>query len=192
MASWRALTAQVKPHFLFNSLNMVEYLVETDPKNAKFAVRQLAQLYRRVLAHSKQELIRIGDEVGLVSEYLSIQKLRFGDRLQHSVAVPKSLESVLIPPHILFHLVENAVKHGVDKRSEPTPVGVNVQTDGDSVLIAVSNPLGRLGPKEKGESFGVSYIKDQLRMVFGDNASMKLSTEGGMFAAEITVPRILP
>jgi signal transduction histidine kinase len=109
----KALRAQINPHFLFNTLNSISALIRIRPDEAEFVTQQLADLFRYSLRSSKQPLVTLADELSAVEMYLSIEKARFGERLQIDIQVPSDLHTVALPSMILQPLVENAVKHGL-------------------------------------------------------------------------------
>src|SRR5690606_34224973 len=111
-AQLTALRAQINPHFLFNALTTIGYLIEAAPDKALQTLLQLTKLLRSVLSRSA-EFITLGEELALIESYLEIEKARFEERLKLTSDVPASLRRVRIPSLILQPLVENAVKHGV-------------------------------------------------------------------------------
>ena len=114
----KALRAQINPHFLFNTLNSISALIRIRPDEAEFVTQQLADLFRYSLRSSKQPLVTLADELSAVEMYLSIEKARFGERLQIDLQVPSDLHTVALPSMLLQPLVENAVKHGLHSTDE--------------------------------------------------------------------------
>ena len=112
-AELRALRAQLNPHFLFNALTTIGYLIQVAPDRAQSTLLRLTSLLRGVLRRSTTEFLRLGDEIALVQAYLEIEEARFEERLRVRIAVDAALHDVLIPSLLLQPLVENAVKHGI-------------------------------------------------------------------------------
>jgi signal transduction histidine kinase len=125
-AELRALRAQINPHFLFNALTTVGYLIQTAPDRALDTLMRLTSLLRGVLRHSDGEFSTLGEEIDLIEAYLEIERARFEDRLRVMVDVPASLRALRIPALLIQPLVENAIKHGV------TPQ----RTGGEVVILA--------------------------------------------------------
>jgi LytS/YehU family sensor histidine kinase len=113
-AELRALRAQINPHFLFNALTTIGYLIQTAPDRALGTLMQLSGLLRGVL-RSGEEFITIGEELSLIEAYLDIERARFEDRLRVRIDVPWEIRELRIPALILQPLVENAIKHGISE-----------------------------------------------------------------------------
>jgi LytS/YehU family sensor histidine kinase len=114
------MQAQVEPHFLFNTLASVDYLIETDPSTASKMQKNLIQYLRAALPQMREGSTTLGKEVHLCRAYLEILKFRMEDRLQYTVTVPQGLMSAQFPPMMLQSLVENSIRHGL----EPKPRAV--------------------------------------------------------------------
>ena len=112
-AELRALQAQLNPHFLFNALTTIGYLIQTAPSRAMDTLMGLTGLLRRILKRSTGELVTLGEELELIEMYLAIERARFEERLRVKIDVPFELRGLPIPPLLLQPLVENAVKHGI-------------------------------------------------------------------------------
>jgi signal transduction histidine kinase len=112
-AELRALRAQINPHFLFNALTTVGYLIQTAPDRALETLMRLTQLLRGVLRRSEGEFATLGEEIELIESYLDIERARFEDRLRVMIDVPSSLRQIRVPALLIQPLVENAIKHGV-------------------------------------------------------------------------------
>ena len=109
------LKSQLNPHFLFNALNSIKALITEDPNQARNAINKLSNLLRRTLNTSGETLININEELDLVESYLALEKIRFEERLNYTIEADAKSSSQKIPPLMLQTLVENAVKHGIDK-----------------------------------------------------------------------------
>ena len=112
-AELRALRAQLNPHFLFNALTTVGYLIQTSPNRAMETLLRLTSLLRGVLRRTTTEFGTLGDELDLIEAYLEIEQARFEERLRVTIDVPAALRTLPIPPLLVQPLVENAVKHGI-------------------------------------------------------------------------------
>jgi LytS/YehU family sensor histidine kinase len=112
-AELRALRAQINPHFLFNALTTIGYLIQTAPDRALETLMRLTQLLRGVLRRSEGEFATLGEEIELIESYLDIERARFEDRLRVMIDVPSSLRRIRVPALLIQPLVENAIKHGV-------------------------------------------------------------------------------
>lgn len=194
-AELKALRAQVNPHFLFNALTTIGYLIETAPPRALNTLMQLTALLRGVLK-SEGEFTTLGRELELVEHYLKIEHERFEERLRVRIDVPHALRAIRIPTLVVQPLVENAIKHGV----APSKSGGDVEViaaivthaDGRRLRIAVRNsgaPLRAAAPRAAGERVGVNNVRRRLTGHYGATASLSLLTdEAGNTVAELSMP----
>ncbi len=168
-----ALTAQLQPHFLFNSLNVCAGLVHTRPDAAEAMLDELASLLRYAVDNGERRLVPLASELGAAKAYLAIQSGRFGERLRHEVIAPEELAAApALPPMSLQPLVENAVQHGLDAE-EGGLVRITCRRDGERFLISVENS-GREDPARttRGTGIGQRNVRDRLRLVYGDAAAL--------------------
>ena len=186
-ARLKLLQAQVEPHFLFNTLAAVDYLIETDAKRASVMQKTLISYLRAALPQMRQESSTLGREITLIRAYLQLLKLRIEDRLEFEIKVAPNLESAVFPPMVLQTLVENAIKHGI----EPKPEGgrITVQADiidsqlrVDVVDTGVGLPDGDIfGSSKNGSGLGLDNIRNRLALLYPGASRMELRSghEGG-------------
>lgn len=190
-AELKALRAQINPHFLFNALTTIGYLIETAPPRALNTLMQLTALLRGVLK-SEGEFTTLGRELELVEHYLKIEHERFEERLRVRIDVPQSLRVLRIPTLVLQPLVENAIKHGVAPSKSGGDVEVIAAVDGRSLRLRVRNsgaPLHAASPRYPGEHVGVENVRRRLSGHYGADASLTLAAgSGGETVAEIVLP----
>jgi signal transduction histidine kinase len=137
-AELKALKAQIDPHFLFNTLNTIAALIQTDPVQAEATVERLAGMFRYVLAGTERGLVPLREELAFVDDYLKIEQARFGERLRITRQIEPGALDVPVPSLILQPLVENAVVHG--RRADGSvDLALHVQPDGDHVTITVAD-----------------------------------------------------
>jgi two-component system, LytTR family, sensor kinase len=195
-AELRALRAQINPHFLFNALTTVGYLVRTSPDQAVRTLLRLTELLRRVL-RSEDEVVTLAGELQLVEAYLEIEKARFEERLRVSIDVPEAVKHVKIPSFVLQLLVENAVKHGVAASRAGGTVSVTARLQpaadgaaGDRLVLIVSDTGGGgLADGHEGPGIGLANVRRRLELAYGDAASLNLADEAnGGVRAVVVVP----
>lgn len=192
-AELRALRAQVNPHFLFNALTTIGYLIESAPPRALRTLLRLTALLRAVLK-SDGEMTTLGRELEMVEHYLDIEKERFEERLQVRLDVPTALRRLPVPTLIVQPLVENAVKHGIAPAVRGGVVDVSAQLVGSAessaLVLTVRNTGAPLGESSTapGTRVGLSNVERRLRGHYGAAAALSLSAEGGITIAEVRVP----
>ena len=190
----RALRAQVNPHFLFNTLTTVGYLIQSAPPRALETLLRLTALLRTVL-RSEGEFTTLSRERDLIDDYLSIERERFEERLQVTIDIPDHLGNVQIPPLIVQPLIENAIKHGIAAARAGGQVTVQARMDvarGHSQLvIQVRNtgaPLHAAGT-ESGAGVGLRNVNQRLRLYYNGLASLTLASDAdGATIAELRMP----
>jgi hypothetical protein len=133
-----ALTAQIRPHFLFNTLNTISAQITHDPAGAQENLGRLGDMFRYTMKHARQDTVPLCDEIDMAHEYLLLEKARFGDRLQFTLPEPADTR---LPGLTLQPLVENAVRHGVAKRADGGCVTVSVEYTGEKRILKVRNPV---------------------------------------------------
>lgn len=168
------LSAQLNPHFLFNSLNSIKALVLENPTGARRAIDLLSDLLRTSLYDKEHLTISIAEEMALVNDYVELEKLRFEERLTINMNLDKSLDKVKIPPLSIQLLVENAIKHGVDKQIQGGTVDISVQKKEGYVEVQVKNP----GVFLKGEDAGVGLknLSERLLLQYDGLAKIEIAT----------------
>ncbi|MBL0175758.1 MAG: histidine kinase [Ignavibacteria bacterium] len=187
-AELRALRAQLHPHFLFNSLNSVSALTSIDPEAARDMCLKLASYLRKTLAAGVDESISLDDEVALAGTYLSIEAVRFGERLRVETAVTPEAAHCVVPALILQPLVENAVMHGIARMLDGGTVRIATARSGDRIRITVSNPCEAAKDTGREGGHGLRIVRERLRARYGADASLTVAASGGVFEAEIILP----
>jgi LytS/YehU family sensor histidine kinase len=182
----RALRAQLNPHFLFNALTTVGYLLRAAPDRALATVYRLSDLLRAVLRRSGGEFVTLGEELEIVEAYLAIERERFEDRLLVLVDVPEELRTARIPPLLLQPLVENSVKHGISRLKHGGSIVLSAKVQSNGQGNAVSATL-QLSVSDTGAGFdsdapsqtrdggvGLSSVRRRLERHFGAAASFEV------------------
>ncbi len=181
-----ALTARIRPHFLFNALNGVLGTIRSDPRRAERALEELAELFR-ALMREQHGLVSLADELDLCRRYLDIESLRLGDRLVVDWEVD-DVEDARVPPLILQPLIENAIYHGVEHVAHASRIGVRIAQRGDELRIEVDNPLADAGEVRVGNRIALDNIRERLQLFFDLEASLEVGPRGGRFHVVIRLP----
>ena len=186
-ARLQALELQLQPHFLFNTLHAIGGLVRQGRGPEAIAmIAGLSDLLRYSLDQAGKHLVPLEQELAIVGRYLEIQRLRFSDRLEVDVDVQPEARRGLVPALMLQPLVENAVRHGIERTSGAGTITVSARRDGDRLRLAIENPGTDVG--EGGEGIGVANTRARLAQLFGDRHEFALRSEGGRVIAEVTMP----
>lgn len=182
-AELRALRAQLNPHFLFNALTTIGYLIQTAPEKAVETLMRLTQLLRGVL-RSTGEFSTLGDEIKLIESYLEIERARFEERLSVKIDVSPELQRMRIPSLILQPLVENAVKHGISNTKKGGEVKISARVEGQNLMLEVTDTGAGVDKKNLIESrqsrVGLNNIEQRLQSHYGKAASFEIESEIGI------------
>ncbi len=182
-----ALTAQIKPHFLFNALTSLEQLIDVSPAKAKSGIARLAGLYRRLLDASKQTYFCAADEIDLAAGYLEIQQIRFGDRLRVDISADPGVRGRKVPATLLLTLAENAVKHGIEPSLAGGTVSISMTEEEGGVDIVVMNPKSDR-PSDTSTGHGLLDLRERLALLYGGRAHFSLFEKEDAVVAHVSIP----
>jgi len=171
-ARLQALTARIRPHFLFNSLNAVLSLIRAEPRRAETALEELADLFR-ALMRDNRDLLPLADEIALCRQYLNLEKLRLGERLNVEWGVVDVPEDLKVPPLLLQPLLENAVYYGIEPSSEPGTVRIRFARKGDELHIGLANPCPPGSAASGGNHMAVANIRERLALYYDLEARLE-------------------
>ena len=183
----RSIRTNLNPHFLFNSLNTIKSLTYEDSAKASEAIIALSEILRSSLRITRSEEIPLREELIVIRAYLDLQKIRFGDRLSYEFRIDKECELLELPPMLFHQLVENAVKHGVEKQSARSTIVLEGLLQNRNLILRVMNrgTLLEVGV----EGLGLQSIKQELESLYGDKASFSIrEANGDTVVAEISLP----
>lgn len=184
-----ALTARIRPHFLFNSLNAVLGVIRSDPRRAETALEELADLFRNLMQDNRN-LVPLSAELALTRQYLDLERLRLGDRLQVRWDVDSCPPDALVPPLMLQPLLENAVYHGVEPLDRPGEIEVRLSRLQDQLLISVANPCPEAEGTHhhSGNRMALENIRERLALFFDLEASLSTGLQNGRYEVRIELP----
>jgi two-component system sensor histidine kinase AlgZ len=190
-ARLQALQARIRPHFLFNSLNAVLTLIRSEPRRAETALEDLADLFR-VLMRDTRKLTTLREEITLCEQYLGIEKIRLGDRLQVTWTIENLNEAALISTKIaallLQPLIENAVHYGIEPVAKGGVITVKVERVLEKIEIKVVNSFHLHARLPQGNHMALDNIKQRLKLLYDIEASLSTSIVGDMFEVKLIFP----
>jgi len=190
-ARLQALQARIRPHFLFNSLNAVLSLIRTEPRRGESTLEDLADLFR-VLMSDSRNMSTLEAEIRLCRQYLSIEKIRLGDRLHVRWSTDNISDRVLrtarVPVLLLQPLLENAVHYGVEPMAAPEPIQVHVSRTLDRLDIAVTNAWDPSSPRPGGNQMALANIRERLALLYDVEAQLITGAAGDRFEVRLRLP----
>lgn len=186
-----ALTARIRPHFLFNALNAVLGVIRSDPRRAEAALEELSDLFR-VLMRENRELVPLSEEIRVARQYLALERLRLGERLQVKWEIESCPPDALMPPLVLQPLLENAVYHGIEPSGQPGEITIRFNRRGDQLLIELTNPYHAEAQPHVGNQMALANIRERLMLFYDLDARLETSLVGHaemrQYCVCITVP----
>jgi hypothetical protein len=195
----RLLQAQVEPHFLYNTLANLRYLIQKNSPDALKMTDALIEYLRTSVPDMRAQRVKLGREIDHARHYLEIMRMRLGGRLDFAIDVPESLRAIEVPPLVLLTLVENAIKHGIAPRVEGGAVGVSARDDGERIVIEVADTgAGLQSAREaptKGDASthaGLENAEGRLWLTYGDSAELTLAANVPRgTVATVRIPRTI-
>jgi LytS/YehU family sensor histidine kinase len=179
------LHTQLNPHFLFNALNTIKYLSQSNPAQAERAIDLLSDLLRNSLYRGDQMLISLKEELQLVTDYLELEQMRFEERLSYQVSCGIELHSVQLPRLSIQTLVENATKHGIAKSPLGGTIHINLKASPGYLEAEVQNP-GTL--RNEGKGLGLKNLRQRLEISYQGRAVLSLTESNHQVCANLKIP----
>lgn len=179
-ARLRTLRSQLQPHFLFNTLNTIASFVRDEPLKAERMIARLSAMLRSSLHRASAQEVPLREELDLLEPYLEIERMRFEDRLRIEVDAEPAVLSARVPSLMLQPLVENAVRHGVARRTGSGRVAIHARREHDRLRIEVRDDGVGLEPADGERSgIGLANIRARLRRLYGERQSFTLEDASG-------------
>jgi two-component system LytT family sensor kinase len=191
-----ALTHQIHPHFLFNTLTSISSLIRSQPETARLLIVKLSGLLRRRL-RSQEHFVTLREELDAVDEYLDIERVRFGPSLVVDKTLDEGSLEVMVPSMILQPLVENSIKHGLARKVGEGRVSIRASRHGGHAIIEVADngvgmPTDRLLSSSSQSGIGLRNVNERLRVIYGAGYQLRLhSVPGQGTLARIEIPEIV-
>lgn len=186
----KALTGQINPHFLFNSLNVLYNLALKASKETSSAIVKLSDILRYVIYEAGKDKVPVTSERQLISNYLDLQKFRIDSGSTINFNSDIRDESVKIAPMLILPLVENSFKHGLKGDINKTFVDINLNSDDKMLRFIIENNRGNADPhiqESKSSGIGLKNIADRLQLIYPDSHSLDIFDEAAKFRVELTL-----
>jgi len=188
-AKLASLTNQLNPHFLFNSLNNIRFMIYENAAHADEMITAFSEILRYSLTSSKQDKIAIEKELMIIDRYIDIVRLQLGDRLDFQLNFSSSCQQCLIPPMALQILVENAIKHGIENIKAKARLNVKITNKDELLLIEVCNPVAKsVAMPIQGTGTGLKNIKQRLSLLYGELAQLSVTPLDHSFTVTLVLP----
>jgi two-component system LytT family sensor kinase len=187
-----ALASQINPHFLFNTLTSVSSLIRSEPEKARTLIVKLSGLLRRLL-RSQEHFVTLREELEAIDEYLDIESIRFGPKLQIEKHIDPATLDLIVPSMMLQPLVENSIKHGLAQKLGEGRITIRtLREDDHAVIDVIDNGMGissENATRVKGTGIGLRNVNERLRVIYGANYQLQLdSVQGEYTCARVVIP----
>ncbi len=186
------LKSQINPHFLFNTLNSIGTLMNTDKAKARQMMTMLSDVFRYALDSNNAREVPLSEELKFIRNYISIQQVRFGSRLQYKENIDQDCLNLTIPPMVLQPLVENSVKHGITPKEEGGTITVTIKRQNGKVKFRVADDGIGLRNKNKFEwsNTGVGLVNSDTRLqnMYGKEARLQIMAGDDGFVVDFNIP----
>lgn len=184
------LQSRIRPHFLFNTLNSAIALVRQEPARAEGLLEDLSDLFRAALAE-QGESVTLAQEIALAKHYLSIEQVRFGERLQVHWQLDPAANQAKLPPLLLQPLVENAVRHGVEPNPHGASIVISTKLEGSKVVVQINNtlpPETTNSASTAGHGIALNNVRERLNLLHDLECTFKAESRNGQFNVRIELP----
>ncbi len=188
-AELQALKSQINPHFLFNSLNSISSLTVSNPEKAQEMVINLSMFMRYSLMHNEKEMVSFSRELENIKLYLSIEKVRFGRKLNAEFEIDAHCMEAEIPNMILQPLFENAIKYGVYETTDQVTIKTSCLCEGNFLRITITNDYDASTIKRRGEGIGLRNIRKRMEVLYNNPDLMKITDHKTSFEVQLIIPQ---
>ncbi|MEX2163113.1 MAG: histidine kinase [Sulfuricaulis sp.] len=188
-AKLQALQSRIRPHFVFNSLNIIASLTRSEPAKAEAAIENMADLFRMMLSQD-ENLVPVKNEIDVANKYLALEALRLENRLTVNWDIGKFPRKAVMPVLTLQPLLENAIRHGIEDLATGGVVDVRLWEENDRIYIRVSNPLPqvRSRPPKTMPGQSLENIRQRFQSHYGEEATLHSTEEDGRFTVTVVLP----
>lgn len=182
------LRQQLQPHFLYNSLNSISALVMISPDKSQDMIGKLSDFLRDSVKRESEDMIPLEEEIRYIESYLAIESVRFGDRLKVNLN-KGNIKQGSIPPFLFQPLLENAIKFGLYGKAGQVEINITISTEGDLLLLCITNPYDSTGLQKGGTGFGLKGVGRRLYLLFARNDLLETTADGAVFTTILKIPQ---
>ena len=188
-AKVEALQSRIRPHFVFNSLNIIASLARTAPDKAEAAIEDMAELFRKML-NTDETLVPVKNEIDVANKYLSLEGLRLDNRLAVNWNIGKFPRKAVMPVLTLQPLLENAIRHGIENLPAGGVIDVGLREENNHIHITVTNPVPKTKRKDEVSSHSRSLdnIQTRFKDQYGRTAKLETKEENNQFTVTVVLP----
>ncbi len=183
------LRQQLQPHFLYNSLNSINALIMIAPDRAQDMIGKLSDFLRSSVRRESEDFLPVKDELIYIQSYLSIEGIRFGDRLKVNIE-EEYTDDAKIPPFLLQPILENAIIFGLYGKTGAVNISFHISLKGQILIISITNPYDPDTLPPKGTGFGLEGVKRRLYLLYARTDLLETREENGLFTTILKIPQL--
>jgi len=184
------LKSQINPHFLFNSLNSISSLTMSNPDEARDMIIRLSDFLRYSLKHRENEYVPLKEELRRIKDYLAIEKIRFGEKLQYEFNISGESEEFQVPTMIFQPLFENAIRHSVYEAVKPVLIRFDCGPENGFIKAVITNDFDPEVPTRDGTGVGLQNVRQRIDLAYRGKGSARWTSTEGVFQVTILFPRM--
>jgi len=184
-AELKLLKSQIHPHFLFNTLNNIYSLALQKSDKAPDAVLRLSELLDYLIYHGENEIVSLKKETDLIRNYIDLESLRYGERLEVDFQISGNPEHIQIAPLLLIPLVENSFKHGISKSRDSQRLKINLVITGKNIEFYIENTMPSTKQKESEGGIGLVNLRARLDLLYADRHSLEIRQKATLYSARL-------
>ncbi len=177
LSQYAALKAQLNPHFLFNTLNMLSSEIEKAPRNAVQIVDELSDLLRMVFKSSQNTRVPLKEELNLINHYMILQGMRFERRLRYIEKIEQNISHEYVPPMFIQPFLENSLNHAFRSNGSILTVKLDIKKVGNYLIVSITDDGCGFDPHVEITGNGIQLVKDSMAMLYEDNFEFKVMSE---------------
>ena len=184
----QSLKYQISPHFLMNTLNNIQSLIEIDSASAYKTIQQLSKMMRYLLYDNNIQYVELKKEVEFMQNFIELMRIRYPESVKISASFPQEDKGITISPLLFISFIENAFKYGVSY-SEESLISVKIGIESEKLQFSCMNRIPKEGANQKkGSGIGIKNVQRRLDLIYGDLYKMNIDTKDNIFMVELSLP----
>jgi LytS/YehU family sensor histidine kinase len=186
-AQMQLLTAQIHPHFLFNTLNNIYSQTQLESPKGSLMIMELSDLLRYILYDGKKASVLLDHELQMMVDYINLEKIRYGNSLQMHLDLPEKTNKLYISPLVLLPFIENCFKHGASKQLHTPWINLSVSVDGNKMLMELSNGKAPGNEVKKTGGIGLQNVVNRLQLLYPDDHTLVIDESNEAFSVKLEI-----
>lgn len=189
-AQMQLLTAQIHPHFLFNTLNNIFSKTQTESPDGSKMIMSLSDMLRYILYEGRKPLVPLKQELMMIAEYINLERIRYGNKLDVHVLTPDKADDLYIAPLLLLPFVENCFKHGASNMLQNPWINLTVELKDTTLVMKLMNGKVTLNENGQNKGIGINNVRQRLDLLYRDKYDLQIREDEEVFVVDLRVELI--